>query len=333
MAASKSKVSFKLQGVNYTDIANNQYWGTNGPKYNIGLAGTGQMIRQWIKAKYPKINANSKVWVRTRSFANGDAVDIYFDRIPADIFKEIDSELHDIFEEYDGHRYEKKLRNKTDDGESLSFGIKYVHVSNKPPYGEPDTPAPDWEKILAGGTGAATQKSGGSKTGRFQKQPEGWYGELIAQCRTGWLIYGKTLPDGRVVSSIVKGKEVVPNKTEWGSILGDLSVLVGYKWRKSGQVFERWATLPEDPIQLRDFISNVCGILDKYYPTVTHFVYKGVEPNQQPNIHSPAPAPVISEDRQKLMAAISKLTPLANAGNAMAQRKVLELQSILDKTN
>jgi hypothetical protein len=97
------------------------------------------------------------------------------------------------------------------------------------------------------------------------------YGEMIEACTSGWVIYKKTLPNGSLVYNVVKGKKVVPNKTDWDAIRGDIYTNTGFKWTPRSQTFQRWGSIPNEAFTTK----MVCDILAKYYPPID-------EPAQEP---------------------------------------------------
>jgi hypothetical protein len=64
MAYVKDKFSFSIDGVKYTDIGGMR--DTNSDRILIRVAGTAQMIRQWMKAKYPQIPLSNYYWIKSR---------------------------------------------------------------------------------------------------------------------------------------------------------------------------------------------------------------------------------------------------------------------------
>lgn len=108
----------------------------------------------------------------------------------------------------------------------------------------------------------------------------GWdYGEMIEVCKTGWVIYKKTLANGSLVYNVVKGKKVVPNKTDWDAIRGDITTNTGFKWSPRSQTFQRWGTIASEAAVAK----MVCDILAKYYPPIDD---EPQEPAQEPTPQS-----------------------------------------------
>jgi len=100
------------------------------------------------------------------------------------------------------------------------------------------------------------------------------YGEMIEVCISGWVIYKKTLPNGSLVYNVVKGKKVVPNKTDWDAIRGEIYTQTGFKWTPRSQTFQRWGSIPNEAFTTK----MVCDILAKYYPPMD----EPQEPAQEP---------------------------------------------------
>jgi hypothetical protein len=107
------------------------------------------------------------------------------------------------------------------------------------------------------------------------------YGEMVEVCKMGWVIYKKTLPNGSLVYNVVKGKKVVPNKTDWDAIRGEIYTQTGFKWAPRSQTFQRWGSIPNEAFTTK----MVCDILAKYYPPIDD---EPQEPAQEP---TPQPTP------------------------------------------
>jgi len=244
MATTKKNIDFTYDGVKYKGIEAYAYSDTN---ISVTVTGTSKMIRQWVDSKYPKFAGRGICWVKSRKFAGGDAIDVYFNRIPDEYINKIIKEL-DIFEYYDGHNY-KRGSIDTSLG-TISVGTKYLHVSNSPPYDskEKNEPAPDWEKILKNAT--PTTSSGRSN---FE------WGELIKEC-AGWKLYVKPYQD-TYVYNLVKDKETPQNRQNWGEIQGEITTQTGFKWTKKTQTFSKWGLITDIP----ELTKKLCDILLKYY--------------------------------------------------------------------
>ena len=136
-----NKISFEFLGKNYS--SNGYTSEFNGVKQiNIDCVGCGQMVRQYIKHKFPK--RDFKYWVRTEKYSMGSSLDIYLcnkdgSRVSEEIYEEIDSfsrilqwgRFNGMIDMYES----KEIKYKTDEGVELNFYTKYVFCHNRPPYG------------------------------------------------------------------------------------------------------------------------------------------------------------------------------------------------------
>jgi hypothetical protein len=257
----KVKKDFSFRKIKFKGI--DCYEG-DGTSIQVSVTGTAQMIRQILKSQYPKYNAQG-TWVKTRKFANGDAIDVYLNRFPQDVYKAIESDL-EIFDSYPvNHQNAKRIEIKTDDGLPIDANTKYLHVENVPPYDskEKDEPTPNWEKILKGSSEQKTTNIPNKTTSNIK-------GELLKECG-GWKIYKKTLNDGRIVYNAIKDKETPPNKGDWNAIKGEIYTETGFKWGKFG-AFEKWGEITESRGE-SGVLDNLCQILRKYYWPLLHCVF------------------------------------------------------------
>ena len=248
----KIKKDFSFRKIKFKGI---ECYEGDGSSIRVTVTGTAQMIRQILKSEYKKYNAEG-TWVQTRKFANGNAIDVYLNRFPEDVYKAIKADL-DVFDSYAvNHQNAQRVEIKTDDGLPIDANTKYLHVYNEPPYGskEKNEPQPDWDKIL----------SSNKKTESSASQPKTSFnrGELIREC-SGWKVYKKTLPDGRIVYNAVKDKETAPNKGDWNAIKGEIYIETGFKWGRFG-AFEKWGEITESRGE-QGVLDALCDILNKYY--------------------------------------------------------------------
>jgi hypothetical protein len=248
MATSKINIDFTNDGVKYKNIEAYKYSDTS---YDISVTGTAKMIRQYIDTKYPKFSGKGILWVKSRKFANGNAIDVYFNRLPEEYFKKIVKEL-DMFEYYDGHNSKTTTLN-TSLG-SITIGTKYLDVVNVPPYDskEKGEPAPDWEKILKNSTPTT---SSGRSSGRSNFE----WGDLVTEC-AGWKLYVKPYQE-TYVYNLVKDKETPQNRQNWGEIQGEITTQTGFKWTKKTQTFSKWGIIYD----IVEVSNKLCEILLKYY--------------------------------------------------------------------
>lgn len=273
----KEKISFTLDGVKYTDISAFTYSGDSRNSYNVGVSGTAQMIRQWMKQKYPSVPSRNYYWVQSESYAGGDSIRVYLNDAPKELFEKLNRELNDKFEEgeFDGmtdsYRYTKSAE-KSAEGMVIDYGTKYLFVNNYKP-SDSDAPSVDWEAVLSqkSAPAAATRTY---PSAQRQSYP---MGEVLKDC-AGWTIYKKTLPDGRIVYNAKIKPDTPKNKGDWNEIKGEIYVQTGFKWGKFG-AFEKWGVIASEAA----VVEILCQILGKYYQG-------GDAPASVPS-ETPAPAP------------------------------------------
>lgn len=109
---------------------------------NIGCVGGGQMIKQYIKQKYP--NHNFKVWVKSERYSGGSSLRINLSNIDGskvseEIYEDIKSLGNTLqWGNFNGmiDLYEpKEEQHYTNNGVELSFQTSYVFTYNEPPFG------------------------------------------------------------------------------------------------------------------------------------------------------------------------------------------------------
>jgi hypothetical protein len=84
-------------------------------------------------------------------------------------------------------------------------------------------------------------------------------GEMLNDC-SGWSIFKKTLPDGRIVYNAKIKAETPKNRGDWATIKGEIYTDTTFKWGRFG-AFERWGNIPNES----ETIEKLCQILGKYY--------------------------------------------------------------------
>jgi len=276
MAYQDSKFSFSIDGIKYSDIKG-QYESSYDKIY-IRVSGTAQMIRQWMKAKYPQIPLSNYFWIKSRSFANGNAIDIYLNDAPDNIYNELNSELTDKFE-YGSYHYGAKqggggIRSKTDEGKSIDYGTKYLHVSNNQPYGA-NSPTVDWN-IINNPVSAKTTKQFQSKSTKstFDK------GDFLMDC-AGWEIYKKKYADGKILYTAHKKITTPNNKVDWNTIKGEIYTETGFNYRFGN--FRKWGLIASEAY----VINLLCQILGKYYkdPTMASPLVQVAQPKQNTGLN------------------------------------------------
>jgi hypothetical protein len=252
----KVKKDFSFRKIKFKGI---ECYEGDGTVIYVTVTGTAQMIRQILKNAWPKINAEGTS-VKTRKFAGGDAIDVYLNRVPEDVYKAIKADL-DVFDSYAvNHQNATRTVIKTDDGITIDANTKYLHVYNEPHYGskERNEPAPDWETILNEPQKQKTTNipSGSTTTSR---------GELRKEC-AGWKIYKKTLPTGSIVYNAIKDKETAPNKGDWATIKSEVYMQSGFKYGRFGS-FDKWGSMTDNDEGL--ILNALCDVLTKYYGSNT----------------------------------------------------------------
>jgi len=315
------KINFTFDGVKYKDIE--AFKNVVNNNYSVSIVGTAQMIRQFLEQKYTLFTGRGVLWVKSRKFANGNAIDVYFNRIPDDTFLAIKKDL-DIFEYYDGHNY-KGSKMTSEEGMVIDAGTKYLGVNNYPPYGakERDEPAPDWDEILSKVKKSTTPPSSGGRPSSGRRKTSYEWGDKIADC-SGWELYKKPYND-TVVFNLVKKAETAPNKTSWNEIRGEIYINSGFKWYPRTQTFAKWGEIDDlDATQ-----KSLCDTLSKYYDEVKTPSSQTATPTE------PTPAPSSSsndvETIQKKINALSLVFKYAKTDTEkkIAENKINALKIIL----
>lgn len=299
----KGKYNFTLDGIKYTNISGWNY-DTSPERVNINVAGTAQMVRQYMMNKYPQYAKRGYYWVQSESYSGGDSIRVYLNKAPEEIYKKINSELNAKFEEgsFDGmndiYNYTKGSE-KSKEGLIIDYGTKYLFVNNTPPYGT-EIETVSWDVAAKPSPNSG---SSGSGSRGYPDRSKFDYGTVLKEC-AGWTIYKKTLSDGRLVYSAVKKKDTPPNKEDWDAIKGDVYTSSGFKWGKFG-TFEKWGSISSE----EEILSKLCQTLDKYY-----------KPKQQ---EKPA------YTQEELRAAIAALESFAAKGNELAAKQATALKYLL----
>lgn len=272
-AYQKTKVSFILHGVKYKNI--DAYTQGNNNRYRITLTGTASMIRQYLESKY-NIYGRGRVWVRGDSFAGGDAINVYINRLDENKynFANLSKDLKYKFQEgsFDGmtdsYTY-SKADEKTEEGYTVDYGTKYLHVKNEPPFDYKDAPPVDWSYLSAAPKKSKTLSPSSRTVSTPTPSDKKTYpiGDILKDC-SGWLIAKKKLPDGRIVYNAKVKSTTQPNKENWSDIKSEIYIETGFKWGKFG-AFEKWGQIEREQF----IISKLCEVLGKYYKddTVSSF--------------------------------------------------------------
>ena len=140
------KIALIIEGIKFEiqaeALRTTDYWGKLfTPKVYANGPIAGSLVKQFVKAKYPKVVCS----VSSSSFANGNSLDVYVSNVDgseveSSIYKDI-ARFADSFEygRYDGmtecyESYENSGM-KSEKGTEIEAGVKYVHVNNKPSFG------------------------------------------------------------------------------------------------------------------------------------------------------------------------------------------------------
>lgn len=137
----KQKIEFKFLGMDFNVRGYiSEYFDVK--HINIGCVGGGQMVKQYIKQKYP--NHNFKVWVKSERYSGGSSLRINISnkdgsKISEEIFEDIETFGNTLqWGNFNGmiDYYEpKEVTHYSKGGDELCFSTSYVFISNKPPYG------------------------------------------------------------------------------------------------------------------------------------------------------------------------------------------------------
>lgn len=124
-----------------------------------------------------------------------------------------------------------------------------------------------------------------SRTSASAQRPPYPMGEVLKDC-SGWIIYKKTLPDGRIVNNVKIKPDTPKNRGDWNEIKGEIYVETGFKWSKFG-AFEKWGQIASEAA----VVEMLCKILGKYYQG-------GDAPASVP-AETPSPAPASAPQSEK----------------------------------
>lgn len=269
----KTFIDFTVDGVEYIDIKATDW----GKSYSVGVTGTAQMVRQWLRRFYPNIGAA----VTSKSYSGGDSINIELTGLDEASFTDVYAKLQQKFQRgyFDGmtDSYVSTLRGTTTrDGKEISYGTKYLFARNY----SGSTPS------SSGRSSSSRSSSSGSGSGRSYKKPKG---DLTYTCNSGWEIYRviiNTKGVDKAVYKFYKPYKVAPNKSDWDTIRGEM-LNVGFKWNKFGQTFDMFV---EDIKQ--STIDAACKVLDKYYGSGETQPAPAPESTPEPTPQpTPSPAP------------------------------------------
>ena len=144
----KKKIALVIEGIKFEipaeALRSTDYWGKPIPTKVYGNGPiAGSLVKQYVKAKYPKVVCN----VKSSSFAGGNSLDVHVSypngsEVESEIFSDI-SRFANAFEygRYNGwdetYEYYDNAGMKSEKGTEIEAGVKYVHVDNKPAFGTP----------------------------------------------------------------------------------------------------------------------------------------------------------------------------------------------------
>jgi hypothetical protein len=320
MAYEKMKKSFTINGVDYKDI--NGLYESYDNRFRISQSGTASMIRQYMKAKYPKFSGAGILWVTSRTFANGDSINVELNRIPESYIMKIDKELERF--EYATSHYGSKggsYEDATYNGMKISYGTKYLHVRNIPPNDskEANMDAPDWDSILKAGEPIKYQyrkKSGSSSGTKSYSSSTDKDKQLLFKFDSGWEMYKTITPENSIIYSIETTKEIKRIEFSQFSLLkGTMLTQEGFKWNTFKYRFEKWNKIDDNAFEL------INTLLTKYYGTLS-----GSLTNQQP---VPQTKQSILTDKEEISKAIMALGYLVQAGDLEAEKAIKALKYLI----
>ena len=144
----KKKIALVIEGIKFEipaeALRSTDYWGKPIPTKVYGNGPiAGSLVKQYVKAKYPKVVCS----VKSSSFAGGNSLDVHVSypngsEVESEIFSDI-SRFANAFEygRYNGwdetYEYYDNAGMKSEKGTEIEAGVKYVHVDNKPAFGTP----------------------------------------------------------------------------------------------------------------------------------------------------------------------------------------------------
>jgi hypothetical protein len=320
MAYEKIKKSFTIDGVDYKDIIG--LYDKDRNSFSVSVAGTGSMIRQYMKAKYPQFSGASVLWVTSQSFANGNSIRIRFNRIPESYYKTISDEL-DKFEygNYNSGKSNAAYKDASYNGMRIDYGTKYLSTNNQPPDDskEAKMEAPDWDSILNSNQPKKTFTSPSGKRTYSSNTSNDKDKELLYKFASGWELYKTIISDNSILYSIEITKEVKKIQfiqfTDFSLLKGTMLTQEGFKWNPSKGRFEKWNNMDFDAIELID------NLLTKYYG-----ILSGSVTNQQPQ---PQPTQSSVTDKEEVSKAIKALSYLAQTGDIDAEKAIKALKYLI----
>ena len=140
------KINIEIAGIKYElpaeALRTKDYWGKEiEPTIYARGPIAGSLVKQFVKAKYPKVVCS----VKSSSFANGNSLDVYVsypngDEVESNIFSEINAFANQFeYGRYNGwdetYDFYENSGCKTNKGTIVEAGVKYVHVNNRPSFG------------------------------------------------------------------------------------------------------------------------------------------------------------------------------------------------------
>jgi hypothetical protein len=143
---SKKKIGLVIEGIKFElpaeALRSVDYWGKPIPSkvYASGPI-AGSLVKQYVKAKYPKVICT----VKSSSFANGNSLDVHVSEANGEgVLSEVFNDIRRFANSFEYGRYNgwndsyesyESSGLKTDKGTEIEAGVKYVHVDNKPAFG------------------------------------------------------------------------------------------------------------------------------------------------------------------------------------------------------
>jgi len=139
------KIKFILEGIEFNlpeKFLETKAWGGKPipPKINMNHVATANVVKQYVKKKYPEVTVSSK----SSSFSGGNSTDVYLSN---ELGEKVSKEIHEdvnrfgkqfVYGTFNGmiDMYEMSNKDiKTDKGTTLDPSVKYISVMNRPKFG------------------------------------------------------------------------------------------------------------------------------------------------------------------------------------------------------
>ena len=153
MLSMNNKVKFSFLGMDF-DVRGytTSYDGVH--EIVVGCVGGGQMVKQYIKQKYP--NHSFKVWVKSEKYSGGSSLRINLSerdgsKVSNEIYEDIETfgntlQLGNFNGMIDMYEYREDSPT-TDNGTPMKYFPSYVFVNNKPKWGSVEYWMNEWYEL------------------------------------------------------------------------------------------------------------------------------------------------------------------------------------------